>query len=467
MKHQWMTAIFCLVCPLSSMAAITTVMPTALTGPLTNPGMGVASFHQGYGEKLPLTEYPDTGIEYERFYWRDLEPEEGKYHFARVDDAFKYAAAHRPAMNVGLRFMALAEPGSGSRIPDWLIKKGIKGTWTADRKSFIPDLADPLFITYSQRLLEALGQRYDGNDNLAFVDIGMVGSWGEWHNSNFPELKPLLERNTTEELDRFVNMHFSAFPKTPKVMLISGGNSLVNAVRKGAGWRADCWGDLRMFSSTWNHMADDYPQRLEAAQRAYPGFNDAWKRAPVNLEICGYMAQWQRDQHYTREEVQRIFDWALAHHASTLNLKSRVIPGEYRQIVDNALTKIGYRFRLVSLSHESVGQRGTALTLNSRWVNEGVAPIYLPYTLSFRLVDASGKPVASGESKEDLLRWLPGEYTVDFLLDMPRTMPGGSYFIEVAIVDKSGAPRIRLANEGQQSSNWYRISKVTVLSSTQ
>lgn len=67
MKHQWMTAIFCLVCPLSSMAAITTVMPTALTGPLTNPGMGVASFHQGYGEKLPLTEYPDTGIEYERF----------------------------------------------------------------------------------------------------------------------------------------------------------------------------------------------------------------------------------------------------------------------------------------------------------------------------------------------------------------------------------------------------------------
>lgn len=95
-------------------------------GPLTNPGMGVASFHQGYGEKLPLTEYPDTGIEYERFYWRDLEPEEGKYHFARVDDAFKYAAAHRPAMNVGLRFMALAEPGSGSRIPDWLIKKASK-----------------------------------------------------------------------------------------------------------------------------------------------------------------------------------------------------------------------------------------------------------------------------------------------------------------------------------------------------
>ncbi len=80
-------------------------------------------------------------------------------------------------MNVGLRFMALAEPGSGSRsrLAD---KKGIKGTWTADCKSFIPDLADPLFITYSQRLLQALGQRYDGNDNLAFVDIGMGGSLG-------------------------------------------------------------------------------------------------------------------------------------------------------------------------------------------------------------------------------------------------------------------------------------------------
>jgi len=176
MKRKWVCALLSMFFPLTVMAALTTVTPKALTGPLTNPGIGVASFHQGYGETLGLADYPNTGFEYERFYWRDLEPVEGQYNFALVDDAFKYAAAHRPAMNVGLRFMALAEPESGSQIPDWLIKKGVKGTWTPDKKTFAPDLDDPLFIQYSQRLLNAFGKRYDGNENLAFVDIGMVGA---------------------------------------------------------------------------------------------------------------------------------------------------------------------------------------------------------------------------------------------------------------------------------------------------
>ncbi len=475
-------------------------------------------------------------------------------------------------MNVGLRFMALAEPESGSQIPDWLIKKGVKGTWTPDKKTFAPDLDDPLFIQYSQRLLNAFGKRYDGNENLAFVDIGMVGSWGEWHNSNFPNLKPLLERYTTAQLDRYVAMHFSAFPVTPKTMLISGGQSLANAVARGAGWRADCWGDLRVFSDSWNHMADDYPQRLLAAQQSYSGFNDAWKRAPVSLEICSYMQDWKNTFHYTRAEVQGIFDWAVKQHASTINLKSRTIPSDYRPIVDNALTKLGYRFRLASLSHESVWDSGQTLTLNSTWYNEGIAPIYLPYMLAFRVVDSANKVVAQGNSAEDIRRWLPGKYQVSqgifdwavkqhastinlksrtipsdyrpivdnaltklgyrfrlaslshesvwvsgktlilnstwynegiapiylpyilafrvvdsankvvaqgnsaedirrwlpgkyqvsYALSMPGRLAKGQDAIEVAMLDKSGAARINFANEGKQSSGWYRVSTITV-----
>ena len=117
MKCKWVSALLLMSFPLTVISALTTVTPKALTGPLTNPGIGVASFHQGYGETLGLADYPNTGFEYDRFYWRDLEPVEGQYNFALVDDAFKYAAAHRPAMNVGLRFMVLAEPESGSQIP--------------------------------------------------------------------------------------------------------------------------------------------------------------------------------------------------------------------------------------------------------------------------------------------------------------------------------------------------------------
>ena len=76
-------------------------------------------------------------------------------------------------------------------------------------------------------------------------------------------------------------------------MLISGGQSLANAGGKWAGWRADCWGPARIFGLLRNHMTDDYPQRLPAAQQSYSGFNDARKRAPVSLEICSYMQDWK------------------------------------------------------------------------------------------------------------------------------------------------------------------------------
>lgn len=98
----------------------------------------------------------------------------------------------------------------------------------------MPDLSDPIFIAYAQKLLNALGARYDGNPNLAFVDIGMVGSWGNG-TTQFTDVAPLLEKYAPEQLNRYVDMHFSSFPKTPKIMLISGGNSLAWASQKGAG----------------------------------------------------------------------------------------------------------------------------------------------------------------------------------------------------------------------------------------
>lgn len=461
MNMKTLVSLMCMVFPGAVIAVPTTVVtPKALSGPITNPGTGIASFHQGFGQQLTPAQYPDTGIEYERFYWSELEPVEGQYNFALVDDAFRFAAAHQPAMNVGLRVMVLDGPESGSKIPDWLIRKGVKGVWTPDRKTFAPNLDDPIFLEYSQRLLNAFGKRYDGNENLAYIDIGMVGSWGEWHNSNFPSLPPLEERYTPAQLEKYVKMHFTAFPKTPKIMLIAGNENLASAVRRGAGWRADCLGDWRNFSTTWNLMEDDYPPRLEAAQAAYSGFNDAWKRSPISFEICGHMTEWKTVQHYTREEVQRTFDWAIEKHASTINLKSSEVPVMYRAIVDNALTKLGYRLRLVSLSHDSVVTRGSTLTLNSQWANDGIAPSYLKYDVVYRLVNNTNKVIAQGKTSDDIRSWLPGERSLSYRLSLPVALANGQYYIEVAMLDSQGKARINLANEGKQSDGWYRVSKV-------
>lgn len=445
-----------------ALAANQVITPPAFNGILTNPGMGVASFHDGYGQKLTLADYPDTGIEYERFYWSELEPKEGVYNFALIDNAFSVAAKHVPAMNVGLRVMVLDEPQSGSKIPQWLIDKGIKGQWVENGKTFVPDLDDPTFLLYAQKLLNTLGKRYDGNPELAYVDIGLVGSWGEWHTSNFTDVTPLNKKYSASQLNRYVNMHLAAFPKTPKIMLISGDDSLAYAAEHGAGWRADCWGDWHNFSADWSHMRDDYPQRLAVAQAKYSGFNTSWQHAPVSLEICGYMDEWQSVQHYTREQVQATFDWALQQHASTLNLKSRRVPQEYRDIVDKALLSIGYRYRVSRLSLPDSVKAGQTLNLDATWRNDGVAPVYLPYHVVWQITNVAGAPVVQYITQDDIRQWLPGEHPTQVNFPLPATLAAGKYQLEATITDSKGTPRISLANQGRTPQGWYPLASFNV-----
>jgi hypothetical protein len=81
--------------------------------------------------------------------------------------------------------------------------------------------------------------------------------------------------------------------------------------------------------------------------------------------------------------------------------------------------------------------------------------------LAFRVVDSANKVVAQGNSAEDIRRWLPVSIR-SVMLSMPGRLAKGQYAIEVAMLDKSGAARINFANEGKQSSGWYRVSTITV-----
>ena len=65
------------------------------------------------------------------------------------------------------------------------------------------------------------------------------------------------------------------------------------------------------------------------------------------------MAEWLSTQNYTREQVKASLDWAVAQHASTLNLKSQPVPNQYRDLLDDALSKIGYRLRVDTLEHQA------------------------------------------------------------------------------------------------------------------
>jgi hypothetical protein len=58
-----------------------------------------------------------------------------------------------------------------------------------------------------ERLIGALGHRYDGNPRVALLELGLLGFWGEWHTWPRDEL---YARPDTER--RVIDAYHRAFP---------------------------------------------------------------------------------------------------------------------------------------------------------------------------------------------------------------------------------------------------------------
>ena len=91
-----------------------------------------------------------------------------------------------------------------SATPKWVRDAGAKGYELG--KCWEPDYDDPIYLAKLDRFLAAFGSRYDGNPNVAFVDVGTLGIWGEGH--------PLAHDYGIATAMRHMDMHRKHFPHT-------------------------------------------------------------------------------------------------------------------------------------------------------------------------------------------------------------------------------------------------------------
>ena len=73
--------------------------------------------------------------------------------------------------------------------PRWLNEVGGKELIAEYRGTAFPiaDFDDPITLQRHLDFIKRLGERYDGHPDIAHVDIGSIGWWGEWHLSALPE----------------------------------------------------------------------------------------------------------------------------------------------------------------------------------------------------------------------------------------------------------------------------------------
>jgi hypothetical protein len=449
-----------------------TVTPVATDAILANPGMGWETFHRTRPQDKSLPDWIPSTVHYARWGWGTLEPQTGKIDHAFLDGVLRETRAAGQAL--AFRVMCCSTTPGRPYHPDWLRDLGgrIINTQRRDGPAVeIPDLDDPKILAAHLDFIARLGARYDGHPDIAHLDLGSVGWWGEWHLSGATNAKmPSLENQR-----KIVDAYLAAFKTTPLLMLIGGGEMLRHATEHGAGWRADCLGDLGGFSKNWNHTRNAYPQMLPGAQAM-----DVWQTAPIAWETCWDMRKWMLEDW----SLRYIFNYALALHASYINNKSAPLPvsDEVRPELERFLRRLGYRLVLKELTHPVSIRPGEELRLAMKWQNAGSAPCYKPYRLAYRLTDgASHHHVLPGSVTVN--RWLPGSvdlFTEAFMQAPPELPPGpvaevadrvhvpvdvppGEYTLAMGVVGPDTLrPVVQLGIQGRAADGWYPLSKLVI-----
>jgi Domain of unknown function (DUF4832) len=409
-------AIILCLCNVGRMQAID--LPAG-PGPLDNPLKGFASYCE---PGIPLV--APVSMAYEGASWKELEPSEGKFAFD-VWETKSWNVVPAAGKPVVLRVF-LDYPSQPVAVPQWLIDKGVKMTHYDDfGGGSSPDYENPNLLNSLLKFIQAYGQRYDHDDRVAYIELGLLGHWGEWHTY------PRTELFASEAVQNSVlkAMH-KAFPDKP----IMARYAYPTCRLPWLGFHDDMIPSDTMGNEDWEF--------LPAINKG--GVASNWKVAPLGGELVPFAAKQYlgKDWPLLQEAVKEAhFTWIGPYCPAMVQDPT---PEDIARI-DTLIRSLGYQFRLDHAQIPTTVAQQSNCSLKVTGVNEGVAPMYAPWKTTFALIDEKGHVQQRIQAKSDPRSWLPGPFSVD--ADEPVSVPAGTYRIGFGIVDPaSDKALVKFAN---------------------
>ncbi len=443
---------------------------------LTNPDMGLTMHYYSNvpGNYGAFTEpgddmswFPGCSVCYLRLPWSVIEPEEGVYDWSTIDTPAQRWIAK--GGQIALR-LTCSEDWMYYATPKWVEKAGAKGThyriWmgkgpirTPDKKTlpWDPDFGDPVFLEKLERFISALAARYDGRPEVAFVDIGSYGLWGEGHtfgSSQVPEEKRAVD------IPRHIDMWCKHFRRTQLVISddldghdnTSGRYPLLDYARsKGVAWRDDSI-LVQPPPRSWFHA--DQAKRY-------------WRTLPVVLEHEHYDGSVERGAWSQELLVKSVEDM----HASYMSIHGppKKILDENRATFERIARRLGYRFCVKSVTWPDAvrtGSGGKSFDVAFSFSNGGVAPCYRDAFPCLTVKDGKGRILAVLADGDFNLRGMVGDagHTATFRLgrfDAP-VFPSGEFDVFLSVGTRDGTPVYELPLDGGDGARRYRIGRISL-----
>jgi len=428
--------------------------------------------------------YNEKNAVYLAFRWSELEPEKGKFDIEGIKEKYDLDYWKSKGVRINVRFVMdnpeVLEEGQESRmdIPQWLyeelqaeVAKGnidSAGTFYNDVPNlggagFSPNYNSALLIKYHERAIEELAKYFDDNSISAFVQIGSLGHWGEFH--TWPEGTGVFPNPST------CAKYMEAYTKYFKNVKLGLRKPYPYAAENGFGLFNDIFGTSQ-FADTYSYLGyinngdTDMPYATDAEVKAsaMPNF---WK---TNYS-GGEFAQGDVRLHVTNEGVIGCLEQLRDTHVSWLGPCSpadmenkEILSSLYEANILALQKKMGYNFALerVSKISETISI-GTETAVNMIWNNEGVAPFYYNWPLELSLIDQSGNVVFTQAVDGNITDWMPGRTSVDVKLNVDSSVKSGTYTLAIAVLDKDSLkPAMKLAISGGRDDLRYPLYSVEI-----
>jgi hypothetical protein len=419
-----------------------------LDGPITNPLMGWAPWGT-----IIKSEQPHSLV-YADLTWRELEPQEGVYDFAYFEGKQQLTRWRNKGMRVVFRFV-IDKPGSENHldIPDWLFNK-IEGDGdyydNSYGKGFSPNYSNPTFIEYHAKAIENLGSRYSQDGFFAYIELGSLGHWGEWHVNRNSAIRPLPIAKIRE---KYVHPYIEFFPKTHLLMR----RPFSAADQHNLGLYNDMTTDLKATSTwlNWIKNGGNYNQTNEL--NGLVPMENAWQLAPIGGEQAPSVSNAEA---YNDNLVQTINLLRNSHTTfigpgGPYDLERK---GVLQIGIDQVLENIGYRIVIEQTQMPKRIRFGNHAQVTMTFSNQGIAPFYYNWPIKMYLFDESKTFVYDYPLEMDLQLVLPGtryDITVNFPLNR---LVNGLYTIGFAIIDPiSNQPAVKLAIENSREDLIYEL----------
>lgn len=474
-----------------STAGVVTARPADNGASLVNPNMGYTMHFysnrlEKYGSELApsdaLQDFPGESTVYLRIPWAFVEPEEGKLNWSVLDtpaqrwiDAGKYCSFR---ITCGESWMRYA-------TPEWVKDAGARGYHLRSRNApgrkfeiveeesdiWEPVYDDPVFLEKLENFIHAMAERYDNNPNVAFVDIGSFGTWGEGHTVHTTRIDYGLE-----PIKKHIDLHCKYFKNT--LLCLSddadGNNNTTGdypildyALSQGVTMRDDSI-QSQPPPRAWFHA--DMAQRF-------------WPTLPVILEHAHYGKPRARGDWGKGDVLMQAIE---EYHASYMSI--HWWPDKYladnRELIEKVNRRLGYRLQLREVAWPEKTRIGEPFEIQSAWANAGVAPCYSGGYPCFTIKDDKGGIVSSHVDSalnvKDLKVAKPGEAKAvgldtecviamgfkdnfggaPWLFSMAAAP--GVYDLYVSVGALDGTPGLRLPYDDDDGHKRYKVGQIEV-----